>query len=328
MQNKIVAAGAEPDAVTTLDNPLTATAASACDVPGAQHPRPRAVWRGFRGRAKALINRGLAQLNLQLTGLTAERREKQRLLNLAGAGYFDRPAFPVPPAMRAMDATPILSGLEEYLARFADFTDETRNDVGFSLANNYFSSPDAEVLYTIVRRFQPARIVEIGSGNSTRVSRQAILDGGLATRLTCVDPCPRTDVSRCADEVFFQPAEQLVDDDVFRSLASGDILFIDSSHELRPGNDCVALFLRLLPMLPSGILIHVHDIFLPYDYPRWWMEEALGCSEQYIVQAMLMADVFEVLWASHYLLHSEQRLSKLIPRASAHNAASLWVKKQ
>ncbi|HWB10175.1 MAG TPA: class I SAM-dependent methyltransferase [Pirellulales bacterium] len=283
---------------------------------------------GFRGRAKTLINRALAQLNLQLTGLTAQRRENQRLRDLAQSGYFDRPAFPMPPALEAMDATPVFLGLEEYLPRFADFADDTRNDVGFSLANSYFSSPDAEVLYTIVRRFQPARIVEIGSGNSTRVSRQAILDGALSTRLMCVDPCPRTDVSRSADEVFLRPAEDLIDDDVFRSLTSGDILFVDSSHELRPGNDCVALFLRLLPMLPSGILIHVHDIFLPYDYPPWWMEEGLGCSEQYIIQAMLMAEVFDVLWASQYLLHSDQRLSKLLPRAAAHNAASLWVQKR
>ena len=324
MQDKIVATGAEQGAVTTLNTPLAPLMRTA--VPGPS--RSRAVWHGFRGRAKTLVNRVLAQLNLQLTGLTAERRENQRLLALARAGYFDRPVFPLPPGMEALDVTPILSDLAEHQARFADFADETRNDVGFNLANKYFSSPDAEVLYTIVRRFQPARIIEIGSGNSTRVSRQAILDGRLATRLTCVDPCPRTDVSRCADEVFFQPAEQLIDKDVFRSLASGDILFIDSSHELRPGNDCVALFLRLLPMLPSGILIHVHDVFLPYDYPRWWMEESIGCSEQYLIQAMLMAGVFEVLWASHYLLHSDRRLSKLIPNASADNAASLWVEKR
>lgn len=284
---------------------------------------------GFGTRAKSWINTPLSWINLQLATLTGQRREMRRLQALAASGYFDRPVFPLPQAMAAMDCTPILAGLQEHLPRFADLADERANDVGYRLDNGFFSSPDAEVLYTMVRLHKPSRIVEVGCGNSTKISRQAIIDGGLHTRLTCIDPCPRADVSRRADEVFLQPAEDLIDHAVFRSLADGDVLFIDSSHELRPGNDCVALFLRLLPALPAGVLIHVHDVFLPYEYPRWWLfEEEIGCGEQYVVQAALMAsNGFDVLWASHYLLHSDDRLAKLLPNAKLQNASSLWFRK-
>ncbi|HVX09718.1 MAG TPA: class I SAM-dependent methyltransferase [Pirellulales bacterium] len=232
--------------------------------------------------------------------------------------------------MAAMDCTPVLMALEEHLPRFASFTDETANDVGYRLDNGFFSSPDAEVLYTMVRLHKPGRIVEVGSGNSTKISRQAIIDGGLGTHLTCIDPCPRTDVSRHATEIFLQPVEQLADHDVFRSLADGDLLFIDSSHELRPGNDCVALFLRVLPGLPPGVLVHIHDVFLPYDYPPWFADVGLAqCAEQYLVQAMLMPEAgFDVLWASQYMVRTDERVSRILPAASARWATSLWLRKR
>jgi hypothetical protein len=280
---------------------------------------------------KSWVNARLGRFNVQLTTLTARRREQQRIEALADSGYFDHPVFPIPPALASMDPAPLLVALQEYLPRYADFTNEGTNDVGYRLDNDFFSSPDAEVLYAMVRFHRPRRIVEVGSGNSTRVSRQAIIDGSLNTHLTCVDPSPRADVSRCADVVFLQPAEHLLEHDVFRSLHAGDILFIDSSHELRPGNDCVALFLRVLPALPPGVLLHIHDVFLPYDYPRWFLvHEALALStEQYLVQAMLMAGAdFDVLWASHYLLRSDQRLTKILPKASLRGGTSLWLRKQ
>lgn len=281
-------------------------------------------------RVKSWINVPLRRLNLQLSTLTSERRETRRLRELADSGYFERPAFPLPRAMTAMDCTPILSALREYSPRFADFADETANDVGYRLDNGFFSSPDAEVLYTMVRLHKPGKIVEVGSGNSTRITRQAIIDGGLDTHLTCIDPCPRADLGRCADKIFLQPAERLADHEVFRSLADGDLLFIDSSHELRPGNDCVALFLRVLPALPSGVLVHVHDVFLPYDYPPYLADVGMTeCTEQYFVHAMLMTDSdFDVLWASQHLIRSDDRISRILPKALPRWATSLWLRKR
>jgi methyltransferase family protein len=281
------------------------------------------------GKIKSWINGPLGCCNLQLASLTAQRRETRRLQKLADSGYFDRPVFPVPRAMADMDCTPVLTALRELLPRFADFANTAANDVDYRLDNGYFSSPDAEVLYAMLRLYKPGRIVEIGCGNSTKLSRQAIIDGGLSTRLTCIDPCPRTDVSRFADEIFSQPAEQLVEHEVFRTLSAGDVLFIDSSHELRPGNDCVALFLQVLPALPVGVLVHVHDVFLPYEYPCWWFfDEAMGGGEQYLVQAALMAGAsFDVLWASHYLLRTDERLARLLPRAAMRYGSSLWLRK-
>lgn len=287
-------------------------------------------WRGLPSRIKSWINAPLGRFNMQLGTLTAERREMRRMRELADSGYFDRPVFPLPRPIANMDCTEVFGALEEHSPRFADFSDPAANDVGFFFDNGYFSSPDAEVLYAMVRLHKPAKIVEVGCGNSTKLTRQAIIDGGLSTRVTCIDPSPRADIGRCADEIILQPVERLVDHDVFKLLADGDVLFIDSSHELRSGNDCVALFLRVLPALRARVLVHIHDVFLPYDYPQWFADVGLARStEQYLVQTMLMADVdFDVLWASHYLIRSDNRLTRILPAASPRSGTSLWLRKR
>jgi predicted O-methyltransferase YrrM len=280
-------------------------------------------------RVKDGMNLLLRGANLRLESLTAERLEERRCARLDDADYFDRPVFPVPRAFEELDPDAIFTSISEHASRWADFENPLTNDVGYSFQNDYFRSPDAEVLYSIVRRYRPAQIVEVGSGHSTKISRQAILDGQLNTRLVCIDPQPRTEVSSLADRVVRQPVETLVGDPLFSSLAPGDILFIDSSHELSPGNDCVALYLQVLPRLTSGVLIHVHDVFLPYDYPRdWVVGNGWKWNEQYLVQAMLMyGRAFEVLWAGQHLQRTDPRFETVLPRAQAHSAASLWLRK-
>src|SRR5207249_3221505 len=154
--------------------------------------------------------------------------------------------------------------------------------------SDYFSSPDAEVLYAIVRRFQPQTILEVGCGDSTKIMRQAILDGRLKARLISVDPRPRTEISGVADKLYRDPVETVRNPELFQSLQPRDVLFIDSSHEIKMGNDVVFLYLNLIPKLPPGVLIHVHDVFLPYEYPREWiMERKWEWNEQYLVQSLL-----------------------------------------
>lgn len=281
-------------------------------------------------RIKSGMNSVLSRANLQIETLTAHSRERQRLERLNESGYFDRPVFPVPAAFAASDPLPIFAALARYEARFADFESPARNDVGFCFDNGFFGSPDAEVLYAVVREFQPETILEIGSGHSTRVSRQAILDGGLATKLACIDPHPRVEVARVADEVFERPVETMVGDPLLGRLRAGDVLFIDSSHELLPGNDCVALYLRVLPRLPAGVVVHIHDVFLPCEYPRSWvLDERRDWNEQYLVQAILQfGDAFEVLWAGHYLQQTNPQFAAQLPRARTKPATSLWLRKK
>jgi hypothetical protein len=119
----------------------------------------------------------------------------------------------------------------------------------------------------------------------------------------------------------------MVDHPVIHGLQAGDILFIDSSHTFAAGNDCVAVYLRILPHLAPGILVHVHDVFLPYDYPRQWViEERRTWHEQYVVHTMLMRqEAYEVIWAGHFLQRMDSEFEAIFPYCSGQLASSLWL---
>ena len=133
----------------------------------------------------------------------------------------------------------------------------------------WFPRLDAAALYTLVRTRRPTRIVEVGSGHSTRFIARAIRDGGLDTALTAIDPAPRADIAglpltlhrKTLQDVGLAP---------FASLAAGDLLFVDSSHVLMPGTDVDIILNQVLPGLPDGVIVGFHDIFLPAAYPDAW----------------------------------------------------------
>ena len=133
---------------------------------------------------------------------------------------------------------------------------------------DWFPRLDAAAAYTLVRKEPPRRIVEVGSGHSTRFLARAVADGHLATRITAIDPEPRATIDGLAVE-FLRQRVQDTSEDVF-SLMAGDILFIDSSHQHQPGSDVAFLLDNVLPKLPAGVRLHFHDIFLPDDYPAHW----------------------------------------------------------
>ena len=202
--------------------------------------------------------------------------------------------------------------------------------MGFQFHNNYFSSPDADVLYCFVRQINPVTYLEIGSGNSTLVARQAIIDGGLRTKIHCIDPQPRLAVSEFADDIKRVPVET-IDPASFSELNAGDILFIDSSHYVKTGSDVVYLFLEVLPRLTPGVVIHVHDIFLPYEYPREWvLNRDWDCNEQYLLQALLQfSSDFDVLWPGHMLQRENPEFRNKFPHMRAQdNAQSFWFRRK
>ena len=166
------------------------------------------------------------------------------------------------------------------------------------IANVYYSTPDAEVYASIILDLQPRRIVEIGGGFSTLVARHAITAAGSDTSLVVVDPEPRTEIARAASEVLRRRVETMSPEELV--VGEGEVLFIDSSHVIRTGGDLPFLFLEVLPRLPSGAVVHVHDIYLPYGYAsdfaqRFW-------TEQYLLQALLTgSDRYEVLFATHLM---------------------------
>lgn len=151
--------------------------------------------------------------------------------------------------------------------------------------NDFFKGLDALGLYGMLRTTKPERYVEIGSGISTRWARRAITDGSLSTRITSIDPAPRAFSELLCDEVVRRPLED-VDQSLFSALGPGDILFFDGSHRTLTNSDVTVFFLEVLPEVPAGVLVHVHDIFWPWDYPPQWAERFY--SEQYLLGMKLM----------------------------------------
>jgi predicted O-methyltransferase YrrM len=280
-------------------------------------------------RVKNWINNWLALANLRIETRTAERAEIDRLLALDHAGHFRKQVVPVLPQIAECDPRPLLKALEEYRENTNRFA-KAKEDGKFSFSNDYFTSPDAEVAYALIRLLRSGRIVEVGSGNSTHLFRQAITDGNLDTQLVSIDPSPRREVESAADQVIRCRMEDVTSAHLEGALEASDILFIDSSHEIRPGNDVVQLFLNVVPKLRRGVVIHVHDIFLPFEYPREWIVENtlnINWTEQYLVQAMLQgSDQFEVLWPGYFLQRTLPNFADYFCK-DAGVAKSLWLLK-
>lgn len=211
--------------------------------------------------------------------------------------------------------------LESLAARFRrdyDTFPRTRDAAGnFHLGNRFFGPVDAEVLYSMVRHFAPRRVVEIGSGFSSLVIARALADaaapGGRPAEFLTVDPhaneafADQSDLqARAGGSVkctVVRERAQRIPLAEFEMLGADDILFIDSSHVLAIGSDVQYLFLEVLPRLRKGVVVHVHDIFMPCEYPKHWV---LGIhefwTEQYLLQSFLAFNhAFEVLWAGHYM---------------------------
>jgi len=277
---------------------------------------------------KQIINNMLSLFGLKIESLTADTIEYNRFRKLQERGHFDSPVFVVPESFNSNNYQIILESVSKYINKYRLLASADTNDVQFSYDNQYFSSPDAEVLYAILRDKNPRFYVEVGCGNSTKIARQAIIDGALDTRITSIDPYPRTDIKDYADEIIAQPVE-FCDSSVFDELGCNDVLFIDSSHIIQTGNDVVYLYNTVIPKLPQGVIIHIHDIFLPYDYPeKWIIDGKWNWNEQYLVQCMLMlSDKFEVLWPGYYLQKKIENFSDYFSNIGNRNSQSLWLRK-
>ncbi|MBT3360561.1 MAG: class I SAM-dependent methyltransferase [Rhodospirillales bacterium] len=162
---------------------------------------------------------------------------------------------------------------------------------------SWFPRLDAAAAYAMVRQTKPSRIVEVGSGHSTRFLARAVRDGGLETAIIAIDPAPRADITELGVHIH-RATVQEVGAGPFQELAAGDILSIDSSHILMPGSDVDYLFNIILPALAGGVKVHIHDIFLPDDYPEVWAWRSYN--EQQGVGPLLQGGAYKILWSSHY----------------------------
>ncbi|HWI16012.1 MAG TPA: class I SAM-dependent methyltransferase [Burkholderiales bacterium] len=187
-----------------------------------------------------------------------------------------------------------------YVSELLDATTFADDDTLLPAWNNrYFGGIDGVMLYGLMRQLKPRVFLEIGSGNSTRFAFKAKADGKLPTRIVSVDPSPRAEIDRMCDVVVRQPLEKI---DVAQAadLHAGDILFIDSSHRVYTNSDVTVCFLEVLPRLRPGVWVHLHDIFLPFDYPPLWAKRHY--SEQYLLACVIQANEtrYRVQHASAY----------------------------
>jgi hypothetical protein len=173
-----------------------------------------------------------------------------------------------------------------------------------SWINDWQPGLDCVALYAFLRSRSPALYLEVGSGESTKFVRRAIEDGGLSTPIVSVDPQPRAEVDTICDRVVRAPLEA-ADLSMFDELASSDVVFFDGSHRVFMNSDATVFFLEALPRLPSGVLVGIHDIYLPWDYPSDITNRYY--SEQYLLAAYLLAGThrFQTVLPSWYLSQSE-----------------------
>jgi predicted O-methyltransferase YrrM len=194
--------------------------------------------------------------------------------------------------------------------------------------NSFMSGLDATVLYGLVASRRPKLYLEVGSGYSTKLVARAKRDQKLETRIVSIDPMPRAAVDSLCDEVVRSPMED-VDLATFDRLERGDVLFFDGSHHAFMNSDVVTLFLEVLPRLKPGVIVHIHDIFLPYDYPPDWIERYY--TEQYLLAVALLAQwrVLETMFPCQFVARdpalATQVQQSLGPRAYLSTAASFWL---
>jgi SAM-dependent methyltransferase len=204
---------------------------------------------------------------------------------------------------------------------------------GFYLTNGMFDGTDALAYYCIIRHFQPKVVIEVGSGLSTRLAALAALRNGGQTSVIAIDPKPSEALSSGFDGLTTLRDERVeeIELDFFSQLSANDVLFIDSSHVSKVGGDVNFLFLEVLPRLRPGVIVHLHDVFLPAEYPRdWVVEKGRFWTEQYLLQAFLtFNDAWEVLLANNYLgLEHGEALRTTFPTSPWWGGGSFWMRRR
>jgi len=225
----------------------------------------------------------------------------------------------------------------QYAEELKSFPIYKEKATGYYYLNDSYGPGDSEYLYNMIRHFQPKQIIEIGSGNSTLMAQNAILknqqlNSGYYCIHSCIEPFEQPWLEELGIDVKRERVEK-IDLSFFKNLEANDILFIDSSHIIRPQGDVLHEYLNILPLLKPGVIIHIHDIFTPKDYPaKWVVENHHFWNEQYLLEAFLsFNDSFEIIGALNYLKHHyfEELKVKcpILSDFSACEPGAFWIRK-
>ncbi|MFM8371701.1 MAG: class I SAM-dependent methyltransferase [Bacteroidota bacterium] len=200
--------------------------------------------------------------------------------------------------------------------------------------NGFLPGLDIMALYTIIAETKPARYVEVGSGNSTRVAYKAVREHSPDTKIISIDPYPRAEIDHLASEIIRKPFENS-DITWLSELEPGDILFIDNSHRMLPNSDSTVFYLETLPLLKPGVIVHIHDIYIPSDYPQFMCDRFY--SEQYGLAINLLANSqrYHTVFPA-WFISEDRELSSIISEIWNHpnlqdverHGGSYWLKIQ
>lgn len=264
--------------------------------------------------------------------------------------HYYEPLFNPDHIVKPLSAERHLPGLDmneagqlELLAKL-DYADELRSfparadnsqPLGFFYENPAFTYGDAEYLYSVIRHLKPNRIIEVGSGYSTRMASAALRrnkqeDPDYSCQHVCIEPYEMPWLEKSGVEVLRKKVED-IPLEYFRQLQPNDVLFIDSSHVIRPQGDVLYEFLELLPDLPSGVFVHIHDVFTPFDYPEDWVKDHVRLwNEQYLLEAFLSFNRdFRIVGALNWLKHNHAvQTERAFPGLATHpesRPGSFWI---
>ncbi len=228
--------------------------------------------------------------------------------------------------------------LREFAAFYDDFPwkDESSEGSRFHYRQKYFKFGDALILYSMMRHFEPDRILEVGSGFSSALMldvRALFLDR--KTELTFIEPYPDRleqllrGEDRATVKLLYEPVQR-VPLETFGALQSGDILFVDSSHVSKVGSDVNFLFFEVLPNLEPGVIIHFHDIFWPFEYPRPWILDGRSWNEAYLLRAFLQYNgEFEILFFNSFAFRRFRAfIETRMPIFLENPGGSFWMRKK
>jgi hypothetical protein len=243
-------------------------------------------------------------------------------------------ATPLPPYLdtRIFDDGLMLSFLEQLMPYAAEFDPPQDGDenapAGFFWRNSQFSHSDAMSCYAMIRHLRPRRVLEVGSGFSTLAASAALARNG-SGEIVCIEPYPRPFLVGIPGvrELIRKPVQEMPAEFFNDMLDDGDILFIDSTHTVKTGSDCLHLYLRVLPALRKRVVVHVHDVFLPDAMPQAWaLEKQIYWTEQYLLLAYLLDNPRTTVWfGSHYHLRQHpEKLADFMRGRAGTGGGSFW----
>lgn len=215
------------------------------------------------------------------------------------------------------------------------YTTKPNPELRYRFDNNAYSYTDAIMLFCMLKEIKPKKVIEIGSGYSSALmldTNELFFDNKM--KLTFVEPYPALllSLTKPQDSKHFSLIKKNlseVDAAEFRSLEAGDILFVDSTHVSKIGSDVNQIIFDILPNLKKGVIVHIHDVFYPFEYPMEWILQTRAWNEDYMLRAYLHNNKdYEILLFNDFLnTHHQQALDKLLPLTKANSGGSLWLKK-